>query len=91
VAISPETPDVRLEVQGRAKKAAGFDHSGPTRIFHPKGGCIMAEEKKEKLCLICGKPSESSICEHCQHVIQGEALEKKQQVEKKGKADTGRQ
>ncbi len=38
--------------------------------------------EKKKVCMICGKPSESSICESCKAQIQGEAAEKKIKVEK---------
>ena len=37
---------------------------------------------KKKVCMICGKPSESSICESCKAQVQGEAAEKKIKVEK---------
>jgi len=33
--------------------------------------------------MVCGKPSELSICEKCKAEIQGEALNKKMKVEKK--------
>ncbi len=38
---------------------------------------------KKKVCMVCGKPSEVSICDTCKAQIQGEALDKKQEVEKK--------
>jgi hypothetical protein len=38
--------------------------------------------EKKKVCMICGKPSESSICESCKAQVQGEAAEKKIKVEK---------
>lgn len=38
--------------------------------------------EKKKVCMICGMPSESSICESCKAGIQGEAAEKKIKVEK---------
>lgn len=47
------------------------------------------KEKKGK-CMVCGAPSDESICETCKAKIRGEALEKKLQDEKKGKTDTGR-
>ena len=51
----------------------------------------MAEDKKKvKLCMICGKPSEQTICEPCSIKVQGEMLEHRHEVEKKGKTDTGR-
>ncbi len=53
----------------------------------------MAKEgkkKKEKVCTICGKPSEETICEPCRIKIRGEALEHKIEEEKAGKTDTGR-
>ena len=40
----------------------------------------MAERKK--VCMICGKPSEPSICDECKARIQGEAAGEKQKVEK---------
>ncbi len=39
--------------------------------------------EKKKVCMICAKPSETSICESCKARIQGEAAEKKIKVEKK--------
>jgi hypothetical protein len=41
----------------------------------------MMTEKK-KVCMICGKPSETSICESCKAHIQGEAAGEKQKAEK---------
>ena len=40
----------------------------------------MAEKKR--VCMICGRPSEVSICESCTASVQGEVLERKQRVEK---------
>ena len=40
----------------------------------------MAEKKK--VCMICGKPSDVSICDTCKAQIQGEALDKKQKIDK---------
>lgn len=40
----------------------------------------MMTEKK-KVCMICGKPSEASICETCKAHIQGEAAGEKQRAE----------
>ncbi len=40
----------------------------------------MAEKKK--VCMICGKPSEVSICDSCKAQIQGEAIDKKQRIER---------
>ena len=39
-------------------------------------------EKKKSLCMVCAKPSESSICDSCKAQIQGEAADKKQKMEK---------
>ncbi len=33
-------------------------------------------------CLICGKPSPETICEHCKIVVQAEALSEKRKIEK---------
>ncbi|MGH7901990.1 MAG: hypothetical protein ACRENZ_09660 [Thermodesulfobacteriota bacterium] len=38
--------------------------------------------EKKKVCMICGKPSDVSICDTCKAQIQGEALDKKQKIEK---------
>jgi recombinational DNA repair protein RecR len=51
---------------------------------------MVDDKKKVKLCMLCGKPSESSICETCSIKVQGELLEHKHEVEKKGKPDSGR-
>lgn len=54
------------------------------------------EEKKEKdqekkhVCSICARPSDTTICHACEDKIRGEALEKKHDVEKAGRTDTGR-
>jgi len=37
---------------------------------------------KKKVCMICGKPSDVSICDTCKAQIQGEALDKKQKIDK---------
>ena len=34
-------------------------------------------EKKKPVCMLCGKPSGKSICDHCAQRVQGEHLEKK--------------
>lgn len=39
-------------------------------------------EKKQNLCMVCAKPSETSICDSCKKQIQGEAADKKQKIEK---------
>ena len=41
----------------------------------------MAPPKKP-VCMICGKPSEKSICDTCADKLRGEALEKKKKDEK---------
>jgi hypothetical protein len=38
--------------------------------------------EKKKVCMICGKPSDVSICDTCKAQIQGEALDKKQKIDK---------
>lgn len=38
--------------------------------------------EKKKVCMVCGKPSEVSICDSCKADVQGEAIEKKQKFEK---------
>lgn len=42
----------------------------------------MAEEMKKQVCLLCGKPSEKSICANCADRVRGEALDKKKKQEK---------
>jgi hypothetical protein len=37
---------------------------------------------KKRVCMICGKPSEVSICDSCKAQIQGEAIDKKQKIER---------
>lgn len=43
--------------------------------------------EKKKVCMVCGKPSEMTICESCKADIQGEALDKKQKIDKTVKID----
>ena len=43
----------------------------------------MAEATK--VCMICAKPSEASICDSCKNQIQGEAADKKIKVENRVK------
>jgi hypothetical protein len=55
----------------------------------------MAEKEKNKAgnnktCMICGQPSSDAICESCKDLIRGEAIEKKQKIEKEGRTDTNR-
>ena len=50
-----------------------------------KGQC------KEQPCIICGKPSCQTICPTCEARIQGEAIDKKTTIEKKGHPEQGRQ
>ena len=38
--------------------------------------------EKKKVCMVCGKPSEVSICDPCKAQIQGEAIDKKQKIER---------
>lgn len=52
---------------------------------------VKKNEAKETPCIVCGKPATQSICPTCEARIQGEAIEKKTEVEKKGKTDSGRQ
>ena len=40
----------------------------------------MAEKKKK--CMLCGKPSDDTICESCKVHVQGEAADKKIKIEK---------
>jgi len=40
---------------------------------------------KKKVCMICGKQSEASICDECKAKIQGEAVGEKQKMEKQVK------
>jgi len=51
---------------------------------------IKKREKKEVPCFVCGRLSPESICLTCQARIQGEAIDKKQQREKKGRSDKER-
>ena len=46
-------------------------------------GYNVTMTEKIKRCMVCGKPSELSICEVCKAEIQGEALDKKIKIDKK--------
>ena len=52
---------------------------------------VKKSPPKQKPCIVCGKPTDDTICPNCQARIQGEAIEKKTEVEKKGRTDAGRQ
>ena len=38
--------------------------------------------EKQTKCMLCGKPSNDSICESCKAQVQGEAADKKMKIEK---------
>ncbi len=42
--------------------------------------------EKQKKCMLCGMPSEESICESCKSNVQGEATHMKQKMEKQVKS-----
>jgi len=52
---------------------------------------VRKSQPKESPCIVCGKPAIQSICPTCEARIQGEAIEKKTELEKKGRTDGGRQ
>lgn len=52
---------------------------------------VRKGQPKETPCIVCGKPATQSICPTCEARIQGEAIEKKTEVEKRGKTDSARQ
>ena len=51
---------------------------------------VKKSQSLERPCIICGKPSFQTICPTCTARIQGEAIEKKTEVEKKGHTEQGR-
>jgi uncharacterized Zn finger protein (UPF0148 family) len=52
---------------------------------------VKKSQPQQIPCIVCGKPTFQSICPTCEARIQGEAIEKKTDVEKKGRTDQGRQ
>jgi hypothetical protein len=52
---------------------------------------VKKSQPAERPCIICGKPSHQTICPTCEARIQGEAIEKKTVIEKKGRPEQGRQ
>ena len=52
---------------------------------------VKKSQPKENPCIVCGKPATQSICPNCEARIQGEAIEKKTELEKKGRMEGGRQ
>lgn len=46
--------------------------------------------KETHTCSVCGKESESTICQLCEAKIRGELLDEKDKTEKAGHTDTGR-
>lgn len=54
-------------------------------MTEPKSVKDDSAEEITTRCSICAKKSISVICEHCEAVIRGEALDHKIEAEKKGK------
>jgi predicted amidophosphoribosyltransferase len=52
---------------------------------------VKKSQPKETPCIVCGKSAVQSICPTCEARIQGEAIEKKTGIEKKGRTESGRQ
>jgi uncharacterized Zn finger protein (UPF0148 family) len=52
---------------------------------------VKRSEPKQTPCIVCGRPAFQTICPNCEARIQGEAIEKKTEVEKKGRTEQGRQ
>jgi hypothetical protein len=52
---------------------------------------VRKPQPLDRPCIICGKPAQETICPTCQARIQGEAIEKKTEIEKKGRTEQGRQ
>jgi predicted amidophosphoribosyltransferase len=50
----------------------------------------QASDVKKVYCSVCGEPAADIICDPCKAKIQGEAVHKKQQIEKEGKTDSSR-
>ena len=48
------------------------------------------EQPKPVICLLCGRPAASSICECCVARVQGQAIELKRQDERRGSVETTR-
>jgi len=46
-------------------------------------GVSALSAKKRSACLLCGKPSTTSICGHCSDRVNSEAVHKKKKEEKK--------
>jgi len=52
---------------------------------------IKKSQPLERPCIICSKPSRQTICPACEARVQGEAIDKKTVIEKKGHTEQGRQ
>lgn len=75
--------------------AENVTRHAPCPVLTVPHGAVMAEPVKQaehaepppslRRCLICSKPSEDLICVPCRAQIRGEALERKHEVEKKGR------
>jgi len=48
---------------------------------------VKKGQPKLEPCVVCGEPSPATICPNCEARIRGEAVDKKREVEKKGKTD----
>lgn len=52
---------------------------------------VKKSQPQDRPCIICGKPAHQTICPVCEARVQGEAIEKKTVIEKKGHTEQGRQ
>lgn len=48
------------------------------------------DKAKKHVCSVCARPSDTAICHTCEEKIRGEALEKRHEIGKAGRTDTGR-
>ena len=64
-----------------------FDISINDSIYNIYYDFDKTSSENEKKCMICGKPSEKTICPRCQVYIEGEARDKKKQKDKKDRTD----
>lgn len=51
---------------------------------------VKKNQPKVAPCLLCGEPSPQTICLKCEIRVQGEAIDKKRQIEKKGRTEEGK-
>lgn len=74
----------------RVKNRCGWESPSPADGGRDAVVLVRKSQPAERPCITCGKPAHQTICPACEARIQGEAIEKKTVIEKKGRPEQGR-